>query len=841
MKKPTASPLMQQYEAIKQAYADMIVLFQVGDFYELFFEDARSAAPVLGVALTTRGEYHGTPIPLCGIPLHVSHHYVPKLVAAGYKVALCEQLEAPVPGKVVKRGVTRVITPGMVTDEGLLDARKPTSLAACCLFDGGLQFAFYEPLTGHLEVAHTPDTSLKTIETELYTYMPQELLLRADAYTLVQPVLAACGIVATILPAEVSDSTFVERARQLAELSTCQLPAVAILGGYLEQYMPTAREALSSVQVRQTAMLLRLDAATQRNLDIVHNSVDGTSRHTLCDEMDQCATAMGSRLLRRWLVRPLAALDRITERHEAVAALVTHARYTERLRDLFAICGDVERAVGRMSLGRAGLQDYVQLRRALEQLPVIHQLIGAFQEVSLLKRLADGLQPMPQQLQLLQRALEAEPTPQRMIASGYSSELDQLRSLVDDVQTALLAFERAEQDATGIPTLKVRPATVHGYTIEITASYKHAVPAHYVAVQTLTGRERYTTPALRELEQKIVHAHEQVGVLEKKLYAQLQAAVVASIVQLKQLVGAMAQLDVLLTFAYQAYRRGYVRPTMTLTSQLSIEGGKHPVVSCLVGPDFVPNDTRMDAHQSTYIITGPNMGGKSTYLRQVSTIALLAHVGSFVPAKRALIPVLDAICSRVGAGDRLAEGKSTFLVEMEETAAICRQATARSLVILDEVGRGTSTKDGLALAQAIIEYLHQHVTPFMLFATHYHELTALSQVPGIACYTMATRKQGDRVYLLHSLVPGVAGQSFGLEVAELAQVPAAIIARARQLLQEPTPHVALQPAVVVREPSAVEQLLATIEPDDLTPRQAHELLGRLKDMSGSVKADLAGV
>jgi DNA mismatch repair protein MutS len=828
MKKPTITPLMQQYVAIKEAYPGMILLFQVGDFYELFFEDAVQAAPVLGVALTTRGEMNGTPIPLCGIPLHVGHHYIPKLVQGGYKVALCEQLEAPVPGKVVKRGVTRVITPGMITDEGLLDARRQTLIAACAVVGSGVQIALYEPLTGTLELVLLPDRQLKTLETELYSSMPQELLVTAAAYALMQPVLASCGTVATI----VKEPTIGRMAARVCELEMVpsSLPAVDMVGEYLEHFMPVALDALSVVRVRDAASLLRLDAATQRNLDMLVNSADGSSRYTLVSVVDQCMTAMGSRLLRRWLVRPLAQLDRIQERHHAVGAALVQVRYTERLRELLALCGDVERSVGRMSLGRASLTDYVLVRRALRELPTLHQLLSGLSDASLYRQIQLMCQPLPGLLERVEKVLEEEPTPTRMIKVGACAALDQVRLLVDDVQTALLAFERAEQDSTGITTLKVRPQTVHGYTLEVTASYKHLVPPHYIPVQTLTGRERYTTAALRELEGRIVSASDEVASLERKAYAELQAFVLEHIAQLKKLSVALSQLDVLLSFAYQAYRRGYVCPTMTTDGSFMIESGKHPVVSSIVGPDFVPNDTRMDESLMTYIITGPNMGGKSTYLRQVSTIAILAHVGSFVPARSARIPLLDAVYSRVGAGDRLAEGKSTFLVEMEETAIICRQATQKSLVILDEVGRGTSTRDGLALAQAIIEYLHGSLRPYMLFATHYHELTALQSVAGIGCYTMATCKQGDRVQLLHTLIPGVAGESFGLEVAELAQVPSAVLHRARQLLAQPLQQAMVQPAAVVKQPSAVEELLSTVNPDDLTPRQAHELMSRLRDM-----------
>lgn len=828
MKKPTITPLMQQYVAIKEAYPGMILLFQVGDFYELFFEDAVQAAPVLGVALTTRGEMNGTPIPLCGIPLHVGHHYIPKLVQGGYKVAVCEQLEAPVPGKVVKRGVTRVITPGMITDEGLLDARRQTLIASCALVGAGAQIALYEPLTGSLELILLPDTQLKTFETELYSSMPQELLVTATTYALLQPVLASCGTVATVV-AEPTAARMTDRVREL-ELVPDLIPAVDMLGIYIEQFMPAALDALSVVRVRDTASLLRLDAATQRNLDMLVNSADGSSRYTLVAVLDQCMTAMGSRLLRRWLVRPLAQLDRIQERHMAVSTALMQVRYTERLRELLAQCGDLERSVGRMSLGRASLTDYVLLRRALRELPVIHQLLNGLSDARLYQHIQLMCQPLPSLRDRIETVLEEEPTPTRMIKNGACAALDQVRLLVDDVQTALLAFERAEQDSTGITTLKVRPQTVHGYTLEVTASYKHLVPPHYVQVQTLTGRERYTTAALRELEGRIVSASDEVAALERQVYADLQSAVLEQIASVKQVAVALSQLDVLLAFAYQAYRRGYVCPTMTTDGSFVIEGGKHPVVSSLVGPDFVPNDTRMDESLMTYIITGPNMGGKSTYLRQVSTIAILAHVGSFVPARSARIPLLDAVYSRVGAGDRLAEGKSTFLVEMEETATICRQATHKSLVILDEVGRGTSTRDGLALAQAIIEYLHGSIRPYMLFATHYHELTALQSVAGIGCFTMATCKQGDRVQLLHTLIPGVAGESFGLEVAELAQVPAAVLQRARQLLAQPMPLGVVQPAIAIKQPSAVEQLLSSVNPDDLTPRQAHELMSRLRDM-----------
>lgn len=831
-KKPTQTPLMQQYHEIKAAYADMIVLFQVGDFYELFFDDARRAAPILGVALTSRGMHDGQPIALCGIPLHVCQHYVPKLLAAGFKVAICEQLEPPAPGRVVKRGVTRVLTPGMLTDDGLVQAHRPQILASVV---GDAQVAIVvaaELLRGAVTVTVLQPATIKAIETEFQALLPQEVLVDASFYSTIVPVINAIGSSASIVEKPLlSDAvlawvtTRLEPGEQLQELA---LQALAQLHEYLSRYMPAALESLQTINLINRQQYVVLDAATQRNLDLVVNS-EGTRQHTLFDLLDECSTAMGSRLLRNWILYPLASADRINERFAAVELLTRNVRLHSSLREYLLQIGDVERVLGRLRLGSATLQDVVQLRRCLQVLPHIRVMLDNALSVGIFAQLAGLMHDFTYLAAYLQKAIQPEPTPQRIIAQGFNDQLDAARSLVEHVNDEILRFEQAEQQATGIPTLKVRPQTAHGYTIEITAQYKSKVPPHYRAIQTLTGRERYTMPALQELEARITQAERDLSSLQQKLYQEVLQRIIDQISPLRATINVLCQLDVLSALAEAAYQRGYTKPVVTAERKLVITAGKHPVAAKLLGSSFVPNSTSLSADERTWLITGANMGGKSTYLRQVALIALMAHIGSFVPASAASIPLIDRIFTRVGAGDRLAEGKSTFLVEMEETAAICRHATSKSLVILDEVGRGTSTRDGLAIAQAVVEHLHDSIGCMTLFATHYHELTSL-EGNGISCYHMACRSTAQGIVFLHTLVPGAAQQSFGIEVAERAELPKSVVDRARALLGVTHhPMASVQVAEVTKSPeSEILGSLARLSLDDISPRQAVDILWQLQ-------------
>jgi DNA mismatch repair protein MutS len=790
------TPLMSQYFTIREQYPDMLLLFQVGDFYELFFEDAQKASAYLGITLTKRGHINGDPIPLCGVPLHALQHYLIKLVRGGFKVAICDQLEEATPGKVVERGVTQVLTPGTLTDTQLLDAKSASYLCSFFPTHDGWGLLFGELLTAQLFGTVIPVENHKKLEAEIARFMPDEIILPHTASgKAFMAYFKKLGYF-TSLEHDIEQSAQQQEAdawiaKQLQAKTQAALgerialkSAVHSFYGYLKKNNNQALSQFNTITCYDAEDFLVLDAATQRNLELVVNNHDGTKKGTLFSVLDKAVTPMGSRMIKKWITRPLVKREQIVQRQRVVSLLLQQSALVEQLACYMKDVGDIERVIGRIALRRAQLIDFLALKNALEVIPEITQLLKTHKSDMLLDVIMSYIIDFAALHQLLQAALNDDAEKDRLIKPKFDQQLDHIRELVEHSNEKLLEMELREQQQTGINSLKIRYNNISGYYIEITKANMHAVPAHYVRQQSLVGKERFITPELQKLQVEINEAKQQIGKVEKELFERIKSEVEQKINPLRKVAHALAHLDALIAFACAARDYDFVQPHFNDHRTISIIGGRHPVVQAASHRPFIPNDTLLDDAQSLWIITGPNMGGKSTYLRQVAHICLMAQIGSFVPAEQANLSLLDRIFTRIGSGDHLIEGKSTFLVEMEETATICTQATDRSLVILDEVGRGTSTFDGLAIAQSVIEYIYKKVQARCIFATHYHELTQLESIfPGIVSYHASSKKTSQGIVFLYQIKRGVADGSFGIQVAKLAQLPDEVIERSQELLQ----------------------------------------------------------
>lgn len=796
------TPLMTQYVQIKKQYPDVLVLFQVGDFYELFFEDAKTAAAFLGIALTKRGTHNGQPIPLCGVPVHARDFYVTKLIKGGFKVLICDQKEEAKAGKLVERAVSQVLTPGTLTESHLLNEKSPSYLGVLFPITNTYVLIFGELLTGQLYITQLQECKYSLLESELARFEPDELVFPDTKLgNEFAQEAKKLGYFVTSEPFHSLDTALTEQVRawvvgQFGSEHGARFDKEEVIrNAFAVFYRYIARtNSAALLQFKQLIWYtqeeyLIIDAATQRNLELFKNSFDGTVKHSLLSVLDAAQTGMGSRTIKKWLSKPLVKREAIEARLEAVGYLVADMRLRVALIELLKEIGDLERGVGRIALGRAQIHDYLHLSRALKVLPTLKQLLSSAKPY-LLALITSKLAEFNSLVELLERALNTDPAYDWIIRSGFNEQLDKLRHLVQNGTQAIADLERQEIQKTGIQSLKIRYNAVYGYSIEITKANYQLVPERYIRQQTLVGRERFTTPELKDLERMLQTATNEIGIVEKELFTQVKNEVETYLPQLQKSTQALAYLDALISFATVAYENNYVAPQFhaqeTVAAQdIIITEGRHPVVEKAIDGRFVPNSTMLTAAEPLWIITGPNMGGKSTYLRQVAHICIMAQCGSFVPAKSAQLPILDRIFTRIGASDRVSQGKSTFLVEMEETAFICNQATARSLIILDEVGRGTSTFDGLAIAQAVVEYIYNTVKARCLFATHYHELTALEQrYPGIVSYHTACSKKADQLLFLHKILRGTAEGSFGIEVAKLAQLPKGVIARAEEILKQ---------------------------------------------------------
>ncbi len=803
-----STPMMSQYLAVKkQLESDTLLFFRMGDFYELFFDDAKIAAGVLEIALTQRQK-----VPMCGVPYHAAENYLSKLIRAGKKVAICEQMEDPAQTKgIVRREVVRIVTPGTILEENVLESNQNNYLAGLCHKDGMFGLALIDLSTGLFWVEEAP--APESVQDHLFRYAPSECVVpeeQADD----EAIAAALGANRTTLLSSHDDWTFeIDAAtdfltrhfkvHSLRGFGCEGLPcAVGAAGGVLHYVAKELRRQVGHIKklrVRHAQDYVLLDETTLSNLDLA--SVRGGGRAaapTLLKTLDTTRTPMGGRLLREWLIRPLNQLDTIQQRHDAVEQFTGNRSLLAALRESLAGIKDLERLVARLGAGSGNGRDLNAIARSLETLPALHQHLlpllppnDATDSDSRLSALREAIAPMPELVERITRAIADEPPiPIRdggIIRKGYHEELDELRAAATEGRKWLADYQTREQERSGIKNLKVRHNKVFGYYIEITKSNLADVPADYTRKQTLVNAERFITPELKEYENKIFGAQERSVQLEYELFLEVRHAVVRETERIQQTAAAVAELDVLATLADRALTLRYVRPTLTNRDTLRIRDGRHPVIEAMTDAEpFVPNDTLLDGYQNQLvIITGPNMAGKSTYIRQVALLVIMAQMGSFVPAAEAEIGLVDRVFTRVGASDDLVRGRSTFMVEMQETANILNNATARSLIVLDEIGRGTSTFDGISIAWSVAEYLHnqESVKAKTLFATHYHELTDLARtLPGVKNYNVLVREKNDQIAFLRKIVPGAADQSYGIQVARLAGLPEAVIDRAREIL-----------------------------------------------------------
>lgn len=852
------TPLMKQYVAIKQEYDDAIILFQVGDFYEIFFEDAKRVSQFLGITLTKRGEVNGVPIPLCGFPIHAINHYIPKLVKGGFKLALCDQLEPAVTGKMVARGVTNVLTPGTLISENLLDAKSNSYLFSFFPTKSGYGLLFSELLTSQLHATVLPYGASRQLETELFRFLPDEVILLANkAMQNYDSFFKQRGFYTTSyqlnFDQELIDQETAWLQKQLDAESfqrlmdqNSMLFATILMKKYVQKTQEKALSEFKSIQFYEPESFLLLDGATQKNLDLVKNSFDGSRSHSLLSLIDQSVTPMGSRMIKRWLLSPLMDLKIIQHRQNAVKAFLVDHVFRQKVEQLLSSCCDMQRIVGRIALDKALLSDFVHLGQILKIIPYLQSLL-MMQTVDYLQSIAHSFKDFVQLQELLLKACNDDACNESIIKKGFDAELDRMKDLVDNASQKILQLEQQEIVRTGINSLKIRHNNITGYYLEITKTNLDNVPSDFIEIATLVNRKRFTTKSLQALQLDILQAQQKHQTLEKEIFEKIKAQVKLHVHDLRVASFALAQLDGLLGFAKVSYEFGWVQPEFHDSQDILIEQGKHPVIAALLLEKFIANDTQLTDEQSLWIVTGPNMGGKSTYLRQVALICLIAQTGCFVPAKSAKLPILDRIFTRIGAGDFLAQGKSTFLIEMEETAQILQYATRQSLVILDEVGRGTSTYDGLALAQAIVEYIFEKIGARCLFATHYHELTDLEKTyPRIVSFYADSIQTKTGIVFLHKIVPGKADGSFGLEVAKLAHIPQPVITRAAQVLaglhqkganlnqfQSKQHLTGVEPRdILLVDPRAnlMKEKIAALDFDTLTAKRAYDLLWECKEL-----------
>lgn len=824
------TPLMRQYFTIKEQHESALVLFQVGDFYELFFQDAIKAATFLGITLTARGTHENKPIPLCGVPVHNVDHYVSKLVRAGFTVVLVNQLEEARPGIVVPRGVATIFTPGTLTELTMLDARSPSYLVTIFAHTNNWWGIAGGQLLGSELWLTQVSSELPNIDAELARYNPDEIVVLEGDHQL-RDYCARRGYYVTCWPyTHMETKLFQEWVGGRTETGDFQYitEQVSMSGAcdlwvqYVNSRTANAAQAIERIAVYRPTEYVQIDAQTQRHLEIIKNSHDGSARNTVSDFLSSHATAMGARMVRHWLTRPLADIDKISARADSVEYFVQDFSRAQMWENYLNGCGDIERLIGRILLQKAQPREFCSLLQGLQSAQKI-----VFIEQDFLQKFYQYLAQLQPLIHLMSRALESEFTEGgRIIRAGFSSELDLLWENATNTAQLIIALEGRAQQETGINSLKIRHNSVYGYVIEITRTNLEKIPKYYERVHSLTGRERYTTPELRAIERDTMQAQKAYRELEQDVYTKLCDTVRAQRVSLRGFAQELAILDALIAVARVSMEQGYVRPRIVSRGELYIDEGKHPIVAARLGNCFVPNTIRLTETDRLWIVTGPNMGGKSTFLRQTALITLMAHCGFFIPARCAQILLCDRIAARVGAADNVAQGTSTFMMEMEETAYICAHATDKSLVILDEIGRGTSTHDGIAIAQAVIEFLVQVVKVRGICATHYHELTGLAQtVPGVSSWHAATTRTPQGIVLLHRIVPGGAEGSFGIDVAQRAGVPAGVVHRAAQLAEAyGAAHVAREPQVECGRCVRYNTLLGNIDFDTMSPKQAFDIL-----------------
>lgn len=867
------SPMMAQYFEIKSQYPGALLFFRLGDFYEMFFDDAKIASEELDLVLTGKDCGQEERAPMCGVPFHSADNYIAKLVSRGYKVAICEQIEDPKLVKgLVKRDVIRIITPGTVIESNMLDDTVNNYLCSICKGEKetGLCFADVSTCEFHITVVSGEDVE-EQIVNQLSTYQPKEIIVNSAALDFNEVAkFTRARLSAELQLLDDNKYDFDEAANLILEtlkkdeIDSLNLghskTAVSALGAVIDYLKEVQKkdeiEAPADIDFFDKEEFMKLDISARRNLELTKSMMSGEKRHSLLWVIDKTKTAMGKRMIRNWLERPLMSVQKITKRQNAIGELSDNPMKRDKIRVALAGINDIERLMTRIAYGTANAKELKALQNTIGRLPEIKAEVAASSS-ALLKDIESNIDLLTDVEELIKNAIEDEPPftlrEGGMIKKGYNEEIDELKAIMEDGAGVISSIEAKEREATGIPKLKVGYNRVFGYYIEITNPYKDLVPETYIRKQTLTNCERYITQELKELEGKILGAKDRSIALEYEVFCAVREAVGAEVERLHRTAKALAMLDVLASLAEVAVNNNYVCPQINTNGVIDIKDGRHPVVETLLdGAPFVPNDTVLDKDENRCaIITGPNMAGKSTYMRQIALIVLLAQIGSFVPAKSANISIVDAIFTRVGASDDLATGQSTFMVEMNEVSTILKNATSNSLVILDEIGRGTSTFDGMSIARAVLEFVCKKKTlgAKALFATHYHELTAMEgMLDGVKNYSIAVKKRGDDITFLRRIVKGGADESFGIEVAKLAGVPDSVVKRAKAILKELEQNkidikFKAEDAVVEEDEDDIQfnftvngkneiiEILKTIDVNTLTPIEAMQTLYDLKKKS----------
>ncbi len=867
------TPLMAQYYKIKEANPDTILLFRIGDFFETFEDDAKIASKVLGITLTKRSNGAAEDVPLAGFPHHAIDTYLPKLVRAGYRVAVCEQVENPKFAKgIVKREVVEVVTPGVTLSEKLLDHKRNNYLAAVCVKNEVAGISFADISTGEFYAYEIPESELTQ---QLESIQASEILIPKKDKDYLIPLIKKVN--SSVRVTKIDDWIFnYEYGKELLlmQFKTVNLKgfgvehlneglvAAGVVLSYLQETQKSNLSHLNSISLYNHSDYMILDASTRRNLEITFTMQDGGREGSLISILDRTSTAMGGRLLKKWISLPLRDLNSIQKRLDSVEELIKEKNVRKKIVNELKEIGDLERLISRISTGRANPREVVALKSSLKKLPAVIEQLSKLKSETL-NQIREGLDPLNELVEKIQTAIVDSPPMNindgGIIRNGFSVELDELRDIAFHGKDWIAQLQKSEREKTGIPSLKVSYNKVFGYYIEISNAHKNKIPESYIRKQTLVNSERYITPELKEYEEKILNAEEKIYELESQLFNEIRLLAASEVRTIQQNARLIAMLDCFISFAECAEAYNYCKPLLTEGTRLEIIKGRHPVVEQILPPGekFHPNDCVMDNEENQIIIlTGPNMAGKSVYLRQVGLIVLLAQIGSYVPAEKAEIGIVDRIFTRVGASDNISAGESTFLVEMQEAANILNNATSKSLILLDEIGRGTSTFDGISIAWAITEYLHENseVSAKTLFATHYHELNEMSEIfPRIKNYKVEVREYDDKVIFLHKVNPGRADHSYGIQVAQMAGLPRFVTSRAKEVLQnleskELTPYEEKkeklrklqrpdnQISLFEFKDDKLRDELKQLEIDNLTPIEAlnklNELKKKVKDEKG---------
>lgn len=863
------SPMMLQYFDIKAQYADTVLFFRVGDFYEMFFDDAKTASRELDLVLTGKDCGQGERAPMCGVPFHSADNYIAKLVSRGYKVAICEQTEDPAKASgLVKRDVIRIITPGTVIEGNMLEDGSNNYLCSVCKGESETGVCFADVSTGefHITVFSGDDAENKLVN-QLSAYSPKELIINPKALDFGSLEKFAKRIEASVEVLDEESFDYNGCTDEIIETlkkdeidslgiggSKAAVSALGAVIGYLKNTRKKDEiEAPSEIDYYDDGQYMKLDISARRNLELTKSMMTGDKRHSLLWVIDKTRTAMGKRMIKSWLERPLMSITKIVKRQNAVGELADSPMLRDTVRNALTGVSDIERLMTRIVYGTANAKELKSLQLTIERLPSVKEALGGCRS-AMLKEICESVDLLEDVRALIDSAIVDDPPfsvrEGGMIKEGFDEHIDELRAIMNDGAGIIASIESEQRELTGIPKLKVGYNKVFGYYIEVTNSYKDMVPEAYIRKQTLTNCERYITQELKELEGRIIGAKDRSTALEYQALCSVRESVSNELERLQTTAKAIATLDVLASFAEAAVNNNYVCPKISNDGVINIKDGRHPVVEALLDDaPFVPNDTRLDLNDDRCaIITGPNMAGKSTYMRQIALITLMAQIGSFVPARSAEIGIVDAIFTRVGASDDLATGQSTFMVEMNEVSEILKNATSSSLIVLDEIGRGTSTFDGMSIARAVLEYVCKKRTlgAKALFATHYHELTAMEgMLDGVKNYSIAVKKRGDDITFLRRIVRGGADQSFGIEVAKLAGVPDSVVKRAKVILKELEANSVkiefkAEDGVVEEDENDIQynftaqgkneilEILKTVDVNTLTPIEAMQTLYDLK-------------